>query len=101
VTRDRGTVKGSSVVLNTIAAILETCGGPSLAPRLTSPKMGGEVMTAALPCMPKFVRTATSHWYRCVYSMPKLLILLLRSLRSGEIRHFCAPSFFSISLAKE
>ena len=46
-TRDRGTVKGSSVVLNTIAAILETCGGPSLAPRLTSPKMGGEVMTAA------------------------------------------------------
>jgi hypothetical protein len=59
--------------------------------------------TALLPpYMPKFVRcTATPHWYRCVYDMPKLLILLLRKLRSGEIRHFCATSFVSISLAKE
>ena len=53
------------------------------------------------PCMPKFVRTATSHWYRCVHSLPKLLILLLRSLPSGEIRHFYTPSFFVISPAKE
>ena len=44
---------------------------------------------------------ATPHWYRYVYDMPKLLISLLGKLRSGEIRHFCAPSFVDISLAEE
>ena len=44
---------------------------------------------------------ATPHWYRRGYHMLKLLILLLAKLRSVEIRDLRAPSFVSISLAKE
>jgi hypothetical protein len=41
------------------------------------------------------------HWYRRVYDMLKLLILVLAKLRSGEIPHFCASSVVSISPAKK